>query len=177
MGKRYKRLWKEAAKTALETYKNVADYTDEGKASLSAIIAQAKTGIDACTSFTEFSKAFADARAAMDGVETKLDIAKAAVLEELLAYLDTIDLEEYDTDGKTEILTYFFEAEETLEKATAESEFANLVAETTAKVEGVAKMEKQQPVVDGCGSVAGLTAGVTLAATAAAVALRKKKED
>ena len=43
--------------------------------------------------------------------------------------------------------------------------------------EGVAKMEKQQPVVDGCGSVAGLTAGVTLAATAAAGALRKKKED
>ena len=63
------------------------------------------------------------------------------------------------------------------EKATAESEFANLVSETTAKVEGVAKMEKQQPVVDGCGSVAGLTAGVTLAATAAAGALRKKKED
>ena len=86
---------KTAAKTALEGYKNAADYRDAEKAELSALIAEGKRAIDDAADIAAVSAALADAKAKIDAVKTdatltveELATAKDAAKRELDAYVN-----------------------------------------------------------------------------------------
>ena len=192
-----------AAKAELAAYKTEADYSATGWAAIQAIITEANADLDeAIGNEEEINAIVAAAKADIDEVLTAteeeaaaLAAAKEAAKDEVRAYYGAIDHSKYDDEAETIISGYVAEVMAAIDAATTAEEAQSAVAEFKTKVEAVdtkqpsggnsGETQTSEPTESskddsksGCGSVVGggLFASVTLAA-AAAMALRKKKED
>ena len=171
-----------AAKAELAAYKSESNYNAPEWAEIQSIIERAYANIDeAIGDSEEIADIVANAKAQMDKVLNSeaadakaFADAKAKVEAEIRAYVNSIDYSYYSDEGAAQVNAYITAAVDKVANATTYADFEGVVDELKAQVESVEKIKKASK---GCfGTVTGLTTGVTLAA-AAALVLRKKKED
>ena len=183
-----------AAKDELAGYKAQADYNEPEWNEIQTIIAKAYANIDeAIGDEATIANIVADAKAKMDKVlkseeanKKAFDDAKATAEAAIRELANSINYDEYSEEAATEISGYLAAAVEAIEAVTEKEDFAKIVEDVTAKIASVEKLavaDDNGSIIDkvkdmaGCGSVVGLTTGVTLMAAAAAIVLNKKKED
>ncbi|MBE7080642.1 MAG: hypothetical protein E7371_05330 [Clostridiales bacterium] len=179
-----------AVKAELESYKTQGDYNEPEWNEIQAILANAYTRLDQVIGDDEaIATIVADAKAAMDKVLKSEEAnakafadAKYNAEQEIRNYVDGLNYELYSDAAMEEINGYVTAAMDAIEAVTSAEGFAPIVADMKAKIEKVEKLVVDTPdsgvkPAFGCGSVVGATTGLTLLAGAAAVALRKKKEN
>jgi hypothetical protein len=170
------------AKMDLAGYKQEEDYKEAEWQVIQDAITAANAKINAATTEAEIQAAVAEAKAAIDAVKTAAELdaeqlktwrdeAKATVQ----AYYDAIDFTKCSTEDNTKLAGYVAAAIKAIEEETDKAKIDEIVAQFKANVDGVTGAEEDS----GCGSV-GVASGCLLGGltiVAAAVALRKKKED
>ena len=170
------------AKMDLAGYKQEEDYKEAEWQVIQDAITAANAKINAATTEAEIQAAVAEAKAAIDAVKTAAELdaeqlktwrdeAKATVQ----AYYDAIDFTKCSTEDNTKLAGYVAAALKAIEEETDKAKIDEIVAQFKANVDGVTGVEEDS----GCGSV-GVASGCLLGGltmVAAAVALRKKKED
>ena len=170
------------AKMDLAGYKQEEDYKEAEWQVIQDAITAANAKINAATTEAEIQAAVAEAKAAIDAVKTAAELdaeqlktwrdeAKATVQ----AYYDAIDFTKCSTEDNTKLAGYVAAAMKAIEEETDKAKIDEIVAQFKANVDGVTGVEEDS----GCGSV-GVASGCLLGGltmVAAAVALRKKKED
>ena len=132
--------WKIDAKAELEAYTNVSEYREAEQAEIAAIVAQAKTDIDACESSTALNKIVKDAKAALDALFTDAEWVEA----EAVAAAAKAELASYKTESNykaaqwAEIQSIIAKAEADINAAIRDSEaVAKIVKDTKAKLDAV----------------------------------------
>ena len=171
-----------AAKADLASYKSESDYNAPEWAEIQAILTKAYSDIDESVGDSAtIANIVANAKVKMDKVLNSeaadakaFADAKAKTESEIRAFVNKIDYSYYSDEGAAEVNGYIAAAMNKLANATTYADLEGIVDELKAQVESVEKIKKASK---GCfGTVTGLTTGVTLVA-AAALVLRKKKED
>ena len=183
------------AKATLAGYKAEADYHETEWAAIQEIIAQANADIEENFGDSEAIAAIVEeAKADMDKVKTAdvvdaeaLAAAKEAALDEVKAYYAMLITQyEYSDEASGILVDYVASAKSAIESAATAEETQAAVTQFKANADAVEgtliggdsaqESTSSGKKKSGCGSFVGLSAGVAMAAAAAAV-LFKKKED
>ena len=139
--------WKAYVKTALDSYKDVTEFEESVQTAIQAIVANAKTEVDASKTFLEMGKAVASAKLAINALTVEEEPEIPVEPEEP----DNSETSEQPSDSNSEM------PEQSDSSDTS--------------------VDSKEEASNGCGSVIGLTAGATVLAAAAFVTIRKKREE
>ncbi len=187
-----------AAKAEVEAYKADVVYADEQAAARLAVIETAKAAIDSATSQAVINETIAGAKAAIDEIKTKDQLAaeslaakKAAANTAVDILKGGVDYDLYSEDAVETINGLYSTVKAAIASAETEADVDAAVADFEAALANVPQKDagadsssdatqsgsdSSAPMVFGCGSVSGLASGMLMLGVAV-VALFKKKEN
>ena len=189
-----------AAKAEVEAYKADVVYADEQAAARLAVIETAKAAIDNATSQAAINAAVANAKAAIDEIKTKDQLAaeslaakKAAANTAVDILKGGVDYDLYSEDAVETINGLYSTVKAAIASAETEADVDAAVADFEAALANVPQKDAGSSsdatqsgsdsessnggaLVFGCGSVSGLASGMLMLGVAV-VALFKKKEN
>lgn len=149
---------KEGACASLDSYVDLALYSEANKTLIEAEIAAAKTEINGLTTVEAVSERFNAAKAIIDDIPTALEEAKIAAKAVVEGYIS--DLSVYSEKGVAEIERIISDAKENIEAMTDEAVIAVIVEDAKADLDAVLTLAeeygaKAQALKDSMTSVVG----------------------
>ncbi len=134
---------KTVAKKELDDYVDLSLYSEANQEAIKAIIANAKTGIDAALTTLEISAIVSAAKTAIDEIKTAIEEKKDSAIAEIENYLSDIE-NAYSKDNQEEIARIIADAKENIESATSASVIDQIVEDTKQDLLAVKTIEKEQ---------------------------------
>ena len=173
-----------AAKAEISEYKSEDNYNAKEWAEIVSITSKAFAELDKAMGNNErIAQIVEQAKADMDKVLTSEEAdakafadAKADAEATIREYVNAINYEDYTEENAAQVSAYLAAAVDALEEVTTIEGFEAVIAEMMANVESVEKLVKETPAKKGCFSSVGAATGITLAAAAVAMLLKKKED-